>query len=527
MRKIALFVLLVIAPQIILVYTFIKSSESKSYLVDKLKEKSAMLEKSGVDHSKLKELQKEFNSPQEVTETCLSCHTERGKEIMQTAHWKWERETYIPGKGIVYIGKKNMINNFCTGIAGSEGTCTRCHIGYGYEDKNYDFSQQKNIDCLVCHDNTGLYRKASGKAGYPDMGKNAPEYNKIVQAIGKPKKENCGICHFYSAGGNNVKQGTLDNAMLSCTKDIDVHMAKNGSDMDCIECHETKNHEMKGRYYGVSSRNFNRATCEECHTTYPHSDDILNEHTLKVACQTCHIPTYAKANATKMNWDWSTATKLDKNGKPYSIDDSLGNHTFLSIKGNFVWKRNVEPDYVFFNGTAGHYLLGDTITEIPVKINTLYGDYSDKHAKIWPVKIHKGKQPYDVENNYIVQMKLWDKDKGNGALWKDFDWQKSIYAGMEYINLPYSGKYDFVETEMYLPVSHQVAKASKSLTCIECHTRNNGRLANVAGFYMPGRDKNDLFDSIGIISIILSLLGVLGHASIRIFFDKKNKKKHS
>ncbi|WP_227842163.1 hypothetical protein [Vreelandella zhuhanensis] len=32
----------------------------------------------------------------------------------------------------------------------------------------------------------------------------------------------------------------------------------------------------------------------------------LNEHTRALACQTCHIPTFARGGVpTKMGWDWS------------------------------------------------------------------------------------------------------------------------------------------------------------------------------------------------------------------------------
>ena len=65
-----------------------------------------------------------------------------------------------------------------------------------------------------------------------------------------------------------------------------------------------------------------------------------------------------------MSWKWSDAGKL-KDGKPYEEEDSLGNHNYMSIKGSFVWERNVKPDYIWFNGTADHYLLGDTIKSIP------------------------------------------------------------------------------------------------------------------------------------------------------------------
>lgn len=41
---------------------------------------------STADHSKFKELQKEFKSGPEVTKACLTCHTEAAKQIQKTQH---------------------------------------------------------------------------------------------------------------------------------------------------------------------------------------------------------------------------------------------------------------------------------------------------------------------------------------------------------------------------------------------------------------------------------------------------------
>ena len=39
------------------------------------------------DHTKFKELQKEFKSGPEVTKACLACHTEAAGQIHRTKHW--------------------------------------------------------------------------------------------------------------------------------------------------------------------------------------------------------------------------------------------------------------------------------------------------------------------------------------------------------------------------------------------------------------------------------------------------------
>ena len=479
------------------------------------------------DHSSFPQLQEEFASAHDVTAACISCHTERDQEIMQTNHWMWERTEELEGKGHVAIGKKNILNNFCVGVSGSEATCTRCHIGYGYADKTFDFTDPLNVDCLVCHDNSNTYKKKKGGAGYPDE---SVDLNYVAQNVGKPGRINCGVCHFWGGGGNNVKHGDLEMALMDCDREVDVHMAIDGEDMSCVDCHVTKNHQMAGKLYALSSENKNRATCEHCHTDAPHADNLLNEHNMRVACQTCHIPTYAKANATKMIWDWSTAGRLDDDGHELHENDADGNHNYLSIKGTFVYDEDVVPEYYWFNGIANHQLITDKIDTIPVQMNSLDGSYLDKGnnqrsvhpAKIWPVKVHRGKQIYDPVNNTLIQPKLWSPEKGDSAYWKDFDWHLAAKSGMEYLGLPYSGEYDFVETEMYWPLNHMVAPKEQSLTCKDCHTRNNGRLAGLDDFYLPGRDKNVVADIFGIGLVVIAVLGVMIHGFLRVLF-RKNK----
>jgi octaheme c-type cytochrome (tetrathionate reductase family) len=483
-----------------------------------LKAEYAKKEKPSVDHSKFPQLRKKFMKPQEVTAACIDCHNERHTEVMNSSHWNWEREEYIEGRGIRYIGKKNILNNFCIGINTNEQSCNKCHIGYGWGDKNFNFNDPNNVDCLACHDNSDTYVKKSSGAGMPDP---TVDLNFVAQRVGKPTKANCGTCHFFGGGGNNVKHGDLEMALFETDRTVDVHMGTDGANLECVDCHTAEKHQMLGKVYSLSSMNRDRSTCEQCHTETPHANDVINEHTMKVACQTCHIPEYAKVNSTKMAWDWSTAGEM-RNGEPFETHDSLGNITYASIKGTFTWGRNVQPEYVWFNGTASHYLTGDKINaDTPIQMNTLHGSYDDPDARIIPVKVHRAIQPYDPVNKYVVQPKTFSTQKGDGGFWNDFDWNSSIQHGMYYVGLPYSGKYTFARTEMYWPVNHMVSTKEKSLQCTDCHSRENSRIAGLKDFYMPGRDYNAAIELFGTSAIVLSLLGVGIHATLRIVSQKK------
>jgi octaheme c-type cytochrome (tetrathionate reductase family) len=489
----------------------------------KLKEQYSRKIKASVNHSLFPQLKKKFRKPQDVTAACISCHNGRAAEVMQSTHWNWERTEYIAGKGIRRIGKRNVLNNFCIGISGNEQSCNKCHAGYGYSDAKFNFNDSLNVDCLACHDNSTLYLKAAGGAGLPDP---SVDLNDIAQRVGKPQRMNCGTCHFFGGGGNNVKHGDLEQALFDPSRDIDVHMASGGTDMQCVDCHTAEKHQMLGKMYSVSSMNRNRVECEHCHSAVPHNDDVLNKHTLKVACQTCHIPVYAKMNPTKLHWDWSTAGQL-RNGQPYEEKDSNGTDIYMSIKGSFVWGKQLKPEYVWFNGTASHYLIGDTIDPSkPVKLNELYGSYIDPDAKIYPVKIHRAKQIYDVMNKYLIQPKTVSTKPGDGGYWKEFNWQRASEEGMKLVQLPFSGKYGFVETEMYWPINHMVSPKNQTVQCNECHTRENGRLANLSGFYIPGRDFNPWVEWIGGGMIAVAFAGVLVHGGARIFVSRRRKEKN-
>jgi len=299
---------------------------------------SAKSSPSTADHSKFKALQVEFSSGPAVTKACLSCHTEASKQIHKTQHWTWEYES---PEGQM-LGKKHVINNYCTSATSNEGQCNSCHIGYGWKDSKFDFTSETNVDCLVCHDTTGKYQKPAGLAGAvvakdmefpPGSGKivRAINLKQIAQKVGKTRRETCGACHFMGGGGDGVKHGDLDSSLESPDKALDVHMDAEGNNFACATCHETVDHKVPGSRYAPTAQDKGQAhirgkkdatnpvTCQACHGQSPHKSRSakLNDHTRRIACQTCHIPAYARGGIpTKMSWDWSTAGQRGPDGQP-------------------------------------------------------------------------------------------------------------------------------------------------------------------------------------------------------------------
>ncbi len=494
---------------------------------------------STADHTKFDELKKDFKSGPEVTAACLSCHTEASKQLHRTKHWTWE----VPMKDGKMLGKRNVVNNFCISVESNEARCTSCHIGYGWKDKNFDFTSEKNVDCLVCHDATGTYKKYPSGAGHPAIvdtvfgGKpfTKSDLTYIAQHVGNPDRHNCGICHFEGGGADAVKHGDLDNSLIDPSESIDVHMAsgKDELNMTCVDCHKTEGHQVPGSRYEPTARDVYGfdyplpddypTTCGSCHGLQPHEKfKKLDDHVDKLACQTCHIPAMAKERATKMWWDWSKAGQFDDKGKEITRNDSTGLPVYMTKKGEFEWAREVEPEYRWFNGEMNYVTFLTRIDDSGiVSINHPDGEPGDSLSRIWPFKVHRGKQPYDAVLKRFVKPKLFGP-KGSGAYWKDFDWDKSIKTGMEYAGLKYSGRYGFVETEMYWPISHMVSPKEDALGCVDCHARG-GRLENLGGFYLPGRDASPFVEIVGLLVIVGSLVGIIAHGIMRYVAHKNMK----
>lgn len=407
-----------------------------------------------------------FNSPQDVTRTCLDCHPMVDQDIMKTRHWNWTGKEFTNSGGKkVKLGKQNLINNFCIAVPSNWPRCTSCHIGYGWKDESFDFSDGRNIDCLICHDGSGTYKKTPTGAGMPDP---SVDLLKVAKSVGPTSINNCSICHFNGGGGTGVKHGDMDESMLNPSPQLDVHMGQLG--FSCSDCHAGDNHAILGASHGSMAANKNHISCTGCHGERPHRKKIINDHGSSVACETCHIPTYAREEPTKTWWDWSTAGSNKK-----VENDEYGMPKYNKKKGDFKWDKDIVPEYYWHNGQAAYYLQGDVIQpEQVVQLNRLTGNIDDPHAKITPFKVMRGKQPYDSRNNYLIIPKLF----GKGGYWDTYNWDKASEKGMQQVGLPYSGRYDFAETEMYWPVNHMVAPASQSLKCTDCHSKNGPERLN-------------------------------------------------
>lgn len=407
-----------------------------------------------------------YETGPEVTAACLTCHEDAAHQVAMTNHWTWQSPPVEVAwrDEPVSTGKANVINNFCIGIQSNQTECSRCHVGYGWEDDSFDFTDVSNVDCLVCHDQTGLYIK--GEAGEPVE---TVDLALVAQSVSTPTRANCGGCHFNGGSGNNVKHGDLDSSIYYPSENLDVHMG--GQDFYCIDCHQTDDHVISGRSISVSVDNANQIYCTDCHQATLHADERITAHVDSVACQSCHITSVAQRDPTRILWDWSQAGDPTREENPYE---------YLRTRGEFIYTLDYVPTYAWYSGTAERYLLGDPIDpSIPTVLNQPIGSIDDPNAVIFPFKIHYGVQPYDTEFNILLQ----PHTAGEEGFFTTFDWPSALEIGAAEAGIPFSGRYDFAETRMYWPLTHMIQPAEYALTCTDCHS-DNGRMDwQALGYY--------------------------------------------
>jgi len=91
------------------------------------------------------------------------------------------------------------------------------------------------------------------------------------------------------------------------------------------------------------------------------------------------------------------------------------------------------------------------------------------------VELKADPKPWEVTGETLLVPHLFPRGKDDKtAYWKNLDWQKAFTDGMEAADMPYSGRYEGVETWMYWRLDHEVMPAKMALSCVQCHESLKG-----------------------------------------------------
>jgi hypothetical protein len=235
-------------------------------------------------------------------------------------------------------------------------------------------------------------------------------------------------------------------------------------DMLCQDCHTTTRHRIAGMSMTAPAVE-GRVQCEQCHGATPHGvvgmlGRHLDDHVRTIACETCHIPSYARTTPTLLRRDFSAAGE----DRPEELD-RYGMPTYDRRFGTLSWGMNQAPAYLWFDGTRHATVVGDRIDPRKgVVLNAPSGDRRDPAARIFPFKAHTAVQPYDAESRVLAIPKL------SAEYWVDFRWERAISDGMKEADLAYSGRFAWVETTLYTGIHHGVVPAPMAIGCTDCHS---------------------------------------------------------
>lgn len=432
----------------------------------------------------------------EGSKTCITCHEKQAREVFNSLHYQWVGIlTDVKGKEKMIYGKRFAYNDYC-GAVFFNGTvpinwignvtlkvapkgyeklkgkfiasgCSMCHIGFGQIPSKENIEEQiKKIDCFVCHVSpleTGygagcveaksasrlLVKKGNKYERIPNPNLNYKELAKKIRK--KPSKENCLQCHAVSGGGPGFKRPNLDPSLRgNVSEDLDVHLARG---LVCVDCHKFENHKVSGR--AMDSYAFDaegkRVRCEDCHGEKPHKNDLLNKHTRSVACQTCHIPNFARVFPTDVKRSWKEAEFNEKFGRW---------EPKIELKGN------VTPVYAWWNGKdriAYLYPEKAKVENGKIYLFKPVGSIDDPNSKIYPFKYHETEVPFDPEKGIPIPIKV-------GIVFATGDVKKAIAKGAELAGLKFTGEY--VTLVRYMAINHGVVPKEKALKCNDCHGGN-------------------------------------------------------
>ena len=401
----------------------------------------------------------------EGTSTCLQCHETEAQEVFGSTHYQWLGETPYMQDGPEIQGKLDIgVNSYCINITGNWNGCGSCHVGLGDRPSlQLSNAQLENIDCLICHQESYQRVKIDGRF-VPDTDNMTISILEAAQTVHIPTRVTCLKCHAKGGGGDNYKRGDLAIAHGTTTdRNFDVHMASSGANLDCQACHTTEQHLMAGRGTDLRPTDLDvTMSCTDCHEDKGlisgHGQSAIGRHVMRVACQSCHISTYARnANDTLA----SEQTEVHRDWRLPHTKASGAIHPTPTLAGDLI------PQYAWWDGTSTSYLLyedalidqatGAIATSRPV------GEATGANSKLYPFKYKTATQPLVQNYNQLIAL-------DTSVYFSTGDADAAIRAGLENMNFSPEEPYEWVQTDTLQLITHEVTPVSAALTCTDCHT---------------------------------------------------------
>jgi hypothetical protein len=410
--------------------------------------------------------------------TCLACHEDEAREVHGSVMYQWQGDTPEMVSGPERQGKiSGAVNSYCVNITGNWGGCGGCHIGLGLPPEvEPTRAQLENIDCMICHQED--YRRVkSGGVFVPDVAAMQITMDEAVQTVHRPRRSNCLRCHAKAGGGDAVKRGDLTLAHgATLDRPFDVHMSTTGGDLVCQSCHLTSGHRVAGRGSDLRPSDTDvRVECTNCHADMVtgHDRNDVDRHVARVACQTCHIPVFAKnasdstANeATEVHRTWLDTHATHAPFHPASITQN-------DLVPAYRWWDRYSRSYLLHETAAVDLVTGRYPTSRPL------GSVSSSGAKLYPFKYKTAEQPIVNRTQQLVAL-------DTSVFFATADAAAAVEQGLENMGHERTEGYSWVETDTFQLLNHEVAPAGQALGCADCHGGSRMDLAADLGSGLKG-----------------------------------------
>jgi len=112
------------------------------------------------------------------------------------------------------------------------------------------------------------------------------------------------------------------------------------------------------------------------------------------------------------------------------------------------------------------------------------GDVNDPNSKLFAFKYHTATQAIEPIQNRILPLKM-------GILFQDGDVDRAIREGAKAVGWDLPQNYEFIATDRWLSINHEVAPEEQALRCDACHANTSTRLDWPALGYTPKNTRND------------------------------------
>jgi len=253
----------------------------------------------------------------------------------------------------------------------SEG-CGQCHIGGGYGPPSEEMmpvvfrekEAENGIDCLICHASSYDLNERYVIDDGTSLRWNQDRSMRAAMTVGRPTDEACLRCHQHDMGGDTYpyneasKHTGYEHARLlhgaakrgtPFSPEADVHAA---AGLSCLDCHVTVGHKIARGSKGVDLVSNDLpgvdVSCVGCHTESPHVANpevraILNGHTARVACETCHITRLWQDNVVLTDWldpQWNAEEGVYQPRVLYHTGDMSKAVEYLWLNGNGTFLAN-------------------------------------------------------------------------------------------------------------------------------------------------------------------------------------------